>query len=292
MRTYLECIPCFFKQAIEASRLIGASARLQRKIIDDIARRIPTMSLSASPPEMGRVVYGAVERHTRRKDPYKEIKAKSNRLALRIYPTLKRKVSRSRNSLLTAVELAIAGNIIDYGVKNSLDVETELKRILSREEKIVKKEGRTVFNYPEFKRRLKKARTILYIGDNAGETVFDRVLIEEIQKCYGDKEIVYAVKERPIINDALKEDARRCGIDKIARILSTGLAIPGTVLSLCSKEFASIFKSSDMIISKGQGNFETLSEQKRDICFLFMVKCPVVSRHINCRLGDIVLRCS
>ena len=289
MKTYLDCIPCFFKQGLEAARIAGASEKTQKRILDKIAAAIRKFPLSSSPPEMGQIIYGLVRRETGNADPYVKIKAKSNKLALRIYSRLKKKVNHSRHKLLTALELAVAGNIIDYGVKNSLDVEKELEKILSEENKAIAKEGKGVFNYPEFKRVLKSAGTILYLADNAGETVFDRVLIEEIKRIDRNKEILYAVKEKPVINDALIEDALQCGIDKVAQIISSGLDTPGTILRLCSKKFLKIFKKADMIISKGQGNFEALSNASRPIFFLFMAKCPVVARDMGCKLGDIIL---
>lgn len=291
MKTYLDCIPCFFKQAIEAAGFAGAGQRTQKKILNEIAKVIPKISLDASPPEMGRIIYGAVERHTRKKDPFKKVKDKSNRLALKLYPALKKKVSRSRDRLLTAVELAIAGNIIDYGVKNTLNVKKEIQKILYTEHETIKREGKGLFNYSKFKHILKKANTILYIGDNAGETVFDRILIEEIKNQYKDKRIIYAVKGRPIINDALLKDAYQCGIDKVAEVVSTGLGIPGTKLELSTKRFRKIFEEADMIISKGQGNFESLSEQKKPVCFLFMAKCHVVTKDLKCKLRDVILLC-
>ena len=289
MRTYLDCIPCFFKQALEAARLAGANKKTQKKILNKLTKEIPKFSLDSSPPEMGRVIYGLVRKITRTKDPYREIKSKSNRLALKIYPRLKDKVKYSKDRLLKAVELAIAGNIIDYGVKNSLDVNKEVRKILSKEEKTIKKEKKNLFNYKDFRRTLHKAATVLYLGDNAGEVVFDRILIEEIKKVDKNKRIIYAVKEKPIINDALIEDARLCGIDKLAELVSNGLDMPGTTLSFCPNNFLEIYKKSDIIISKGQGNFESLSDSKKDIFFLFMAKCPVVAKHVGCDVGDIIL---
>ena len=295
MRTYLDCIPCFFKQALEAARFAGASRKTQKKILNEVSKVIPALSFTASPPEMGDVIYGLVGKYTNKKDPFKKVKDKSNKLALGIYDKLKKKVFHSQNRLLTAVELAIAGNIIDYGVKNSLDVDKEIRKILDKEHRAIKEESNRFFNYPKFKRALKKAKTILYIGDNAGETVFDRILIEEIKNLCKDKRIIYAVKGKPIINDALAEDAYQCGIDKVAEIVSTGLNLPGTVLSLCSQKFLKIFKDADIVISKGQGNFEALSEgirkTKKQVFFLFMAKCDVVARHVGCKLGDIILIC-
>ncbi|MFA5270867.1 MAG: ARMT1-like domain-containing protein [Candidatus Omnitrophota bacterium] len=287
MITYLDCIPCFFRQALEGARIVHASPKQQKQIIDELARRIPKVSFRASPPEIARIGYGILRKIIPGSDPYKEIKQKNNHCALKLLGKLRNKISRSKNKLLTALELAIAGNIIDFGVKNNLNVKAELKKILAEESKIIHK--KSIFHYSEIKKALKSAKNILYLADNAGEVVFDRLLVEEIKKTYPDKVIYYAVKEKPIINDALLEDAKVCGIDKVVRVISNGTDAPGTILSLCSKKFKQIYKLADMVISKGQGNFESLSGQKRPIFFLFMVKCPVVAKETGCRLGDIVL---
>lgn len=290
MKSYLDCIPCFFKQALEAARLAGASPKTQKKILYDLAEKLDQFPMSSCPPEMARVVYGLVGKATGKRDPYKSIKQKSNKLALRLYGKFKNKVNHSGDRLLTAVELAIAGNIIDYGVKSSVNIGKEILNILAMESKVIKKEKKKFFNYPVFKKAVSKAKKILYLGDNAGETVFDRILIEEIKRMDSKKEIIYIVKEKPVINDALLEDAKICGIDKIAKIISSGLSIPGTVLRLTSKKFQKVFKNSDIIISKGQGNFEALSQEKtKPLFFLFMAKCPVVSDYAGCNLGDIIL---
>jgi len=291
MRTYLDCIPCFFKQALEAARLAGAGERMQKRILNELARTLPEFSLTSSPPEMGRVIHSLVKKITQEPDPYLKIKQKSNKLALKMYGKLKKKISYSSDRLLTALKLAVAGNIIDYGVKNSLNVEEELAAILDEESKIIEQEPKATFNYAKFKRALEKAKTILYLADNAGETVFDRILIEEIKRIDEDKKIVYAVKESPIINDALVEDACVCKIDRLAEVVSTGSDGPGTILGLCSKKFLTIYRKADMVISKGQGNFEALSAAKRQIFFLFMAKCPVIAKEIGCKLGEVILFC-
>ncbi|MCK5451643.1 MAG: DUF89 family protein, partial [Candidatus Omnitrophica bacterium] len=277
MKTYLDCIPCFFKQALEAARTAGASTKIQKKILDELSGVLPGISLVASPPEIGRVLYSLVSEITGVDDPYIKEKKRSNELALGIYDKLVQKLVSADDKLLFAVELAIAGNIIDYGVKNSLNVDAELVKILNKEEDIIKKESKAIFDYTRFKRVLKRAKNILYLADNAGEVVFDRILIEQIKSMDKDKEIIYAVKEKPIINDALKQDAIVCGINKIARIVSSGSDAPGTVLSLCSNKFLSMYRRADMVISKGQGNFEALSNAKRSVFFLFMSKCPVIA---------------
>jgi len=269
--------------------LSGADEKIQKKILDEIALAIPDFPLTYSPPQMARVINGTIRSMTGKIDPYVKIKKESNKLALGVYARLKKKVAHSVDRLLMAIELAIAGNIIDYGVKNTLNVGEELKKILSKEDKAIRKENRSIFNYGSFCSGLKKSKTILYLADNAGEVVFDRILIEEIKRTYNDKNIIYAVKDKPVINDALWEDAVCVGIGKVATIVSSGVDTPGMVLSLCSKEFLSAFHRADMIISKGQGNFEALSECKRSVFFLFMVKCPVIARDVKCRLGDVIL---
>ncbi|MFA7677469.1 MAG: ARMT1-like domain-containing protein [Candidatus Omnitrophota bacterium] len=289
MKTSLDCIPCFFRQALETSKMIGAGRRKQKIILDELARILPKFPLKISPPEIAREINILISKVTGNKDPYKVIKEKSNRLALRIYPDLKNKVSHSSDRLLAAVELAIAGNIIDYGVKNSLNVNEELKKILSKEKRVIKKERKAIFNYAKFKQAIAKAKNILYLADNAGETVFDRILIEEIKNIDDNKDIIYAVKAFPVINDALRQDAVFCGIDKLATIVSSGSDAPGTVLSLCKKSFLKLYKKADMVISKGQGNFEALSGARRPIFFLFMAKCPVIAEYAGCKLGDIAL---
>ena len=289
MKTYLDCIPCFFKQALEAARISGADARIQKEVLDRLAEALPAFSLDASPPEMGRIIYGMIRKCVGKEDPYLQIKDQSNAFALRLLNPLKHKLSQSRNSLLRAVEVAIAGNIIDYGVKNTLDVDAELAKIVSSDQDVSRNGDGRFFRYEDFEEGLKKVKRILYLADNAGETVFDRLLLEEIKRRDPKKDLLYAVKEKPIINDALKKDAIDCGIDGVATILTSGSDAPGTILPLCSDEFLDVYEKADMVISKGQGNFEGLSQTKRPVFFLLLAKCPVIARDIGCRVGDMIL---
>ena len=289
MKTYLDCIPCFFRQALDAARMAGADEATQKKVLDELCGIVPGLALKASPPEIGRDIYRLVREISGKDDPFKEVKEKSNQLALKHFPKLKKRVNASTDRLLTAVELAIVGNVIDYGVKNSLDIKKETDRIFNEDAELIGKENKTIFDYHEFRRSVLGAKNILYLGDNAGEVVFDRILIEEMVGM-GVRDITYVVKEKPVINDALKEDAVECGIDKYAKIISSGTDAPGTVLKFCSPGFRKIFAKADLVISKGQGNFEALSEEKRPIFFLFKVKCPVVGKDIQGKLGDVILK--
>ena len=289
MNTYLDCISCFFKQALEASRMCGVNEIEQKKLLNKIAEAVPDFPMTAPPPQMWIIINKLLIEITGEVDPYKELKKKSNKRALEIYPELKKKMDSSKNSLLVAVEAAIGGNIIDYGAKNSIDLETEINKILYKEDAVVRKEKDRLFNYNLFKENLERAETILYLGDNAGEIVFDRILIEEINKLYPGKNIIFAVRGKAVINDALLEDARYCGLNKICKVISIGSDVPGTVLTRCSRDFIEIYRDADMIISKGQGNFEALSEEPENIFFLLLAKCEVVARNIGCNMGDVLL---
>jgi len=290
MKTYLDCIPCFFRQALDMTRITGVGETTQKKVLNEVSKLIPDFPLDASPPKMGREIYRIVKGITGKDDPFKKIKEKSNKLALDIYPKLKEEIGSSDDSLLTAIELAIAGNVIDYGVKNSLDIDKEIEKILARDFAGSGNGSNHNFDYQEFKNTLNKAGSVLYLGDNTGEIVFDKLLIEELIKISSDIKIVYVVRDKPVINDALMEDAISCGLDKIVDVISSGCDAPGTILDLCSKEFLKLYKNAELVISKGQGNFETLADENRSIFFLFKVKCSVIADHTGFNLGDIVLK--
>jgi len=285
MKTYFECFPCFFRQALEIGRLLKLKDSQQKEFINEVAALIPEFSIESTPPEMARQIYQVITKKYGAIDPYQEIKVRSNRRALELYPAMQEILDGAQDRLLTAVEIAIAGNIIDYGVKNSLDIEHEIEKLL--------REGftgadRRIFDYGHFEADLKAAGKILYIGDNAGEIVFDKLLVNEIVEM--DKKIIFGVRGKPIINDAVMEDARACGLDLLVPVISSGLDAPGTILPLCSSEFQDAFRRADLIISKGQGNFETLSDEPGNIYFLFKAKCPVVADKVGAHLGDIVLK--
>jgi uncharacterized protein with ATP-grasp and redox domains len=289
METYLDCIPCFFKQALEAARMAGADEKTQKIILDEISRTIPDIKLSSTPPEMGKTIHNLVKKITGEEDPYKETKRRANKQALKMYPELKAKVESAEDRLLMATELAIAGNIIDYGTKNSLDVDDELQKILRKEQEAIKYEKEALFNFQNFKESVTKAKIIMYIADNVGETVFDLLLIEEFKRNDPDKKIIYVVRESPIINDALKEDAYTSGIYKVAEVISSGSDIPGTIKAECSENFRKNLEKADIVISKGQGNFESFTDTNKQVYYLFMAKCPMVAKNVGCKVGDIIL---
>ncbi|MGD9344313.1 MAG: ARMT1-like domain-containing protein [Candidatus Aminicenantes bacterium] len=277
MKIYLDCYPCFFQQALNTARMIGANEDTIHRILLEVSTLLPKIPPGATPPEIGREVYRIVSRLTGNEDPYREIKERCTQQALALYPGLKERVRSSEDPLRIAIRIAIAGNVIDFGSNMPFDLEKDLESILDQRF--------AIDHYKLFKRALAQARDVLYIADNAGETVFDRVLIEEL-----GKPVIYVVREQPVINDALREDAVAAGIDKVADIISSGSDAPGNILPFCSDEFLKIYEAAEFIISKGQGNFEGLSEENRPIFFLLKTKCRVIADHIKVDKGSIILK--
>ena len=276
MRTYLECIPCFFRQALDAARMVTDDEEIQKAVLEAVAEKIPTLSLNASPPEMGLVIYGAVKKAADRVDPYKHLKDLYNQKALSVYPTLKDEIRRADDPLLLAIRFAIAGNVIDFGPNPNFDIDGELAE--SRTQPFA------VFDYEAFRDVLAETDEILYLGDNAGEIVFDKLLIETM-----NKPTVYVVRGEPIINDVTMEDAYAVGMGDVATVISNGSGAPGTILRLCSKAFHDHYHKARLVISKGQGNYETLSEEAKPIFFFLKAKCPVIAQHLEVDPGAVVL---
>ncbi|MGD2272409.1 MAG: ARMT1-like domain-containing protein [Desulfobacterales bacterium] len=247
------------------------------QLLDEVAMMLRDIPPDSAPAETGRLIYQKVREITGIFDPYKAIKAQNTAQALALYPSLKKKVEDSTDNLLTAIRIATMGNVIDFGANRNFDIEAEIQEAF--------KQDFAIFDYAKFKAHLAKINEILYIADNAGECVFDRVLIEELKK-----PVKYIVREVPVINDATFEDAVQAGVDKVARILSSGTDAPGTILKTCRPEFNQVYRKSNFIISKGQGNYEALSNQARPIFFLLKAKCRVVADHMGVNAGDLILK--
>ncbi len=278
MKTYLDCIPCFLNQIIRTGRLLHMDESVIMDMLAEFGATIRDFPMEDPPPRSAVALYDMIAARAGTDDPFRHMKEESTRHALTFYPELREKVAGSENPISTAIKFAIAGNIIDFGVAAHFDLKTELEKVLDSSSYGIWEEDALVS-------RIMDAEWILYLGDNTGETVFDRLLIETM-----GKPVTYAVRSGPIINDATMEDAVAAGIDKVCtRIVSSGCRAPGTILELCSDEFQDMFCSAPLIISKGQGNYETLSGTPAPVFFLLKAKCSVVSGHLGVNIGDIVL---
>jgi damage-control phosphatase, subfamily I len=284
MKTYLECIPCFLRQAIDTVGRISDDEAVHEQVVRKVLCAVSEMDMQESPPVMARRIHRLIRGLTGEIDPFKHAKKASNRFVLKLFPELQKKIDCSDDPLETAVRLAIAGNIIDLGAKhqmNEVDDETVHKTI---EDSLTAPLAADALD--DFREAVSQATDILYLGDNAGEIVFDRLLVEQMPR----EKITFVVRGFPIINDATITDARESGIANIVNVIDNGSDGPGTILKTCSDEFRRRFETADLIIAKGQGNYETLSGAPKDIFFLLKVKCPVIAGDIGCEVGAMVLQ--
>lgn len=279
MRTYPDCIPCLVRQALDALRMVGADDEVTCRAMKRVLAEAAEFEMSKSPPEMARNTHRIIREETGNPDPYLKIKKHSTGEALKLEGMVRGKIANSDNPLRSAVRFAIAGNVMDFAIFQWCK-----DRFMARLDEALHKEI-DEDAMREFEFAVEKAGTILYLADNTGETVFDRLLLELLS----GRELIYAVKSAPAINDALREDAIEAGIDKYARIVENGWDAPGTVLDRCSPEFLEIYRTADMVISKGQGNFESLGEIDREVFFLTQIKCQVIARDLKGEIGDWVI---
>ncbi len=293
MRTYLECYPCFLNQILSLSRRSGYGEEGRRRVVNRVLDELRELPQGMKPPEMGREIYRMVREETGIRDLFAEEKRESNAGALKAAPRVREAVRRSDDPLFSALEFAIAGNNIDFGARHDFDIAEEIASLVEDETQLIKNEEPSLFAYSAFKERLaavhERRGRLLYIADNAGELVFDGILAETIAERYPGISITMAVREEPILNDATFADAEETGVAAVLRVVSSGSTAPGTILEECSEAFQREFSRSEAVISKGQGNYETLSEQSRELFFLLKIKCGVIAKDTGGRLGDILL---
>ena len=281
MKIYLDCIPCFVRQALDSARMVTDDEDTHQQVLTEVLALSQKLDLHQSPPAIARVIHQRIRHLTQNSDPYRQIKQRHNQLSLQLYNKLSPVVSSADNAIETAVRLAIAGNIIDLGAKTSLSESSIMDTINNSLTESMSHEF-----LDKFKDDIDHSASILYLTDNAGEIVFDRLLIEQLPM----HKITVAVKGSPVINDATMDDAVQAGLTKIVKVIDNGSDGPGTLLDTCSKDFLQCFQDSDLIISKGQGNYESLSSiQNKNIYFLLKAKCPVIASDIGCDIGQMIL---
>jgi len=237
--------------------------------------------MSQSPPKIGQQMHRLIRGLTGVEDPYHKVKQRFNNAALKLYPKMRHLIIESKDPLETAVRIAIAGNIIDFGLQSQLQ-ETELEETID----LCLSGELSSVHLEDFRAAVNEAKDILYLADNAGEIIFDRLLIEQLPI----EKVTVAVKGSPVINDATMEDAVLAGLTKITDVIDNGSDAPGTILETCSQSFKDYFNKADLVIAKGQGNYETLSDANKNIFFILKAKCHVISGNIGCNIGDMILQ--
>jgi uncharacterized protein with ATP-grasp and redox domains len=283
MRTYLECVPCFVRQALDASRMVTDDPAVHERVVRETLRLVVRMPFNRPPPWMGRQIHELLRDATGNPDPYREVNRRSNALALELYPTLKQRVGASADPFAAAVRMAIAGNVIDFGCRTHLENDEVYRAI----EDAMDAHAPELDNgaVDDLRRAIEQASDILYLADNAGEIVFDRLLIEKMPM----DRTTLVVRGAPVINDATAEDAETAGLNALVAVIDNGSDAPGTILGSCSPAFRARFERCDLVIAKGQGNYETLGGEDQKVFFLFKAKCPVIARHVGLEVGQMVV---
>jgi uncharacterized protein with ATP-grasp and redox domains len=270
MKITIDCIPCILNHLVHSVKSTVSDPELQERCIREMLGAVANLDWSNTPPDFAREVQGTLRKLGGKDDLYVEEKDRSTELGHELLKQLQPDIAAQPDPFATAVRLAIAGNIIDYGVDAQFDLDSARSRI------------REAFTLPIdekalrlLEQRMEQAKSILYILDNCGEAVFDRLLVER----YLGK-ITLGVRGYPILNDITPRELQASGLGGIP-YLSTGDSTPGVSMRHSSAEFLAAMRNADLIIAKGQGNFETLNEYERPIFFLFRAKCAIIIKFLG-----------
>lgn len=283
MKISHECGPCFLRQAGEALDLACDDSELKIEVFNDIFKFLSNnFSTTTNSNKTGSIIHNMIKERTGCRDPYKQEKILSNEIALKYLPNVEKVISQD-DSLENYVKIAIIGNILDFG---AFTIQTDVEEII---EQSLKKELR-IKDIEEFEKSLNRHDKVLYLVDNTGEIVFDKLLLSKIKE-YG-LDITIAVKSEPILNDACMEDALEVGLDEFGEIVEIGAGTVGFVDSEISDEFREIFNAHDFIISKGMGNYEGLTEidnSDKEVYYLLCIKCQAIAKDLDVDYKDMIL---
>ncbi len=288
MTLFLDCYPCILRQVLSTARLAGLEEERVKEVLCETMRRLLDASAKDSPQHITFAIFEFLRRRflAGREvfDPYAELKRHSNDAVLAHFDRLEASVIGSSSPLEIALKHAAAGNIIDFGAKDhgSIDIDQEIEIIPSLRF--------AHYDFLPLKKLLSGGGHLLYVGDNAGEIVFDRILIRQVRRQFPDMKVTFATRGQPIINDVTIEDALRVGMDADARVVSSGCVYPGLLLDEADEGFQELFRRADVIIAKGQGNYEGLSGVVDPrLFFILRTKCERVARDIGAEVGALVL---
>jgi uncharacterized protein with ATP-grasp and redox domains len=269
------------QQALDALRWVSSDEEVQERAMRRVLRATSDLEFQESPPRMGREIHRIIREETGSRDPYAEIKRRSTEVARSLEGDIRLRIRCAEDPFDAAVRFAIAGNVMDFALARRWDG----PRILQSFEGALRRDL-AHSDVEDLRREAEGADRILFIGDNAGEVVLDRLLIEQMEP----GKVTYAVKGGPIINDAVREDAVAAGIGEVAAVVDTGSDAPGVFLDEGAPEFLRLFRSVDLVIAKGQANLETLCDCGREVFFLAQMKCPVIARDMGMEIGDWVCK--
>jgi len=287
MKTSLMCMECNVKQVIKLADLLKINKDKQEIAIKRIFKALSEISFDMSNPEiMGTVTWKIITEVFENEDPYKEIKKFYNQSLLDVYDDVENIIKDSDDKFDTALKIAVIGNVIDFAARHTFDKNSVFEMMEKIDEiKFV------IDNREALKKQLKDCKILLYIGDNCGEIVLDKLFIKTIKEIYPNIKIYFGVRGKAIINDITIDDAKQVKMDEVAEVISSGAMFPGTILHKSSEEFQKVFNESDIVLAKGQGNYESLSDLKRKGLFLILlVKCTYIAKAIPSNVMDYVIK--
>lgn len=276
MRIHDKCLPCVVNQVIKVADITGIDNK--EELLREAFTYLSKMDFGTTTPEIIGEIFDMIKRYTNNPDPYKEIRNYYNALFLKLLPEFERKLEQTENPFQSAIRYAIVGNIIDFNpVHNTLlediydyfekaeELELEIDDSLALMEDVL------------------NAKNVLYLGDNCGEICMDKILLKKIKELNRNVNLSFGVRGKPVVNDSIAEDAYFVGIDEYAEIVENGDGSLGTVLNRTSPEFKAVYKKADVVIAKGQANYECLSEERKTVYFLLMTKCDVIAKDIGAK---------
>ncbi|MBN1561903.1 DUF89 family protein [candidate division KSB1 bacterium] len=278
MNISLDCIPCILNSFLRLLNKQAIPQEQRQEAMRLLLAHLVQADYGQSPALLGREMHRLIRKILDDPDPYRDSKKAANRMMLQELENFRARINDAADPLQTALRLAIAGNVIDYGPQHQLDVWGTIERAAHTPLAVDDSEA--------LRRELSASKQLLYIGDNCGEIVLDRLLLETI----AHPNVFFAVRGGPAINDATLEDALAVGIDQFARVISTGDDAPGAVWETASPEFKDVLLASDVVIAKGQGNLEGLSDVDHNIYYLLVAKCELIAARVGAQRGDFILR--
>ncbi len=277
------CVECIINQSRRVAETIDADAALSEELVSTVQQMSQSFSYAQNPPEIASDVYEKMAEIAHKVDLYDEIKAQSTESAKQFLPHLRTEISSADDRLLTATKVAVAGNVIDLAAEVTFSLDEEIGKVFD-----------TAFAHDDMdslRASLEEAKTLLYIGDNVGEHIFDYLYIETLQKLYPRLDISYMVRGRAIINDVTMKEAEEAGFDRLCKLIDSGVNTPGFVYERANEVSKKLFDEADLIIAKGMGNYECLSPTHRNsVLFLLKVKCGVVAASLEKEVGDIICK--
>ena len=283
MKIEKECLDCIFKQSTRVSEFLKVTPTQANHISQIAKQHIDQFDHTSTPPHNATPMYEDIANYLHVDDIYAQMKDEASKSALKFVSTCKDSINTNEDRLEGAIKTAIAGNVIDLAAEVMFDLDDEIEKIF--------KTDFAIDDFQSLKTKLLQTKTLVYLADNAGEEIFDKICIETIKELYPDIVVYYFVRGKPIINDLTISHAKNSKLDEVATLVDSGVPTPGYVQEFATKEANELFKSADCIISKGMGNYECLGEERNlPIYFLLKVKCQVVARAIGATLGDIVCK--